>query len=65
MNKHFIAIMLGRLIIVHMILHLIVSSIQTQHFEKHTIMEQMLNAYVRQKMGKIQSFLFHFAIFEG
>ena len=50
--------MLGRLLIVHMILHLIMSSIHTQHYEKHCIMNQMLRHMLGKKWAKYKVFRF-------
>ena len=47
-----------------MIMHLIMSLIHTQHYEKHSIMDQMSRHMLGKKWAKYKVFPFHFAIFE-
>ena len=45
-----------------MILHLIMPSTYTQHYEKHSIMDQILKHMLGKKWAKYKVFPFHFAI---
>ena len=44
--------------LLHMILHLIMSSIHTQHYEKHSIMDQILRHMLGKKWAKYKVFRF-------